>query len=43
MISGGIGFIIGYVLGMSITLVLVMRRELPKLPHVGEDMYDSFD
>ncbi len=40
MISGGIGFIIGYVLGMCITLVLVMRRELP---HVGEDMYDSFD
>ena len=40
MISGGIGFIIGYVLGMCITLVLVLRRELP---HTPEDMYDSFD
>ena len=38
--SGAIGFVIGYVLGMGIALVLVLRRELP---HVGEDMYDSYD
>lgn len=38
--SGAIGFLIGYVLGMCITFLLVLRRELP---HIGEDMYDSYD